>query len=100
MDMLESINDQDRRALFILALAKSAVPLNYISCHTGIKEPLKILERMEKAGLVRRFSSSSWSCSAGPMFEITPKTREELFNVDLAYTDKRVLSDSHSERTS
>ena len=96
-DMLDSVDDQGKKILLILALAKSAVPLNYVSSHTGIKEPLKILEKMEKVGLVHRFSSSSWSCNMGPMFEITPKTREELLTVELAYADKIAFSDFCSD---
>jgi hypothetical protein len=91
--MLDNINEQTKRILLILALAKCAVPLNYISLHTGIKDPLKILEGMEKKELIQRFSFSGWSSSFGPMFEITPKARKELFAVDLAYANKSVFSD-------
>ena len=95
--MLDSIDDQGKKILLILTLAKSPAPLNYVSLHTGIKEPIKILEKMEKVGLVRRFMSSCWSCNASPMFEITPKAREELFTVDLIQRDRRSSSDSYSE---
>ena len=95
--MLDIIDDEDKRILLILALAKSAVPLNYVSNHTGIKEPLKILEKMEKVGLVRRFSPSSWSSNVYPMFEITPRAREELFNYDLVCLEKKSFPQSFSE---
>lgn len=95
--MLDSIDEEDKRILLIMAFAKSAVPLNYVSNHTGIKEPLKILEKMEKVGLVRRFSPLSWSSNICPMFEITPRTREELFNCDLACLDEKSSPGSSPE---
>jgi hypothetical protein len=97
MYMLDSIDDEDKRILLIMALAKSAVPLNYVSNHTGIKEPLKNLEKMEKVGLVRRFSPSNWSSNVCPMFEITPRTREELFNYDLSILEKKSSAASSPE---
>lgn len=74
-------NEQIRKILITLAIAKSPVPLEYIFLHTGIKEPLKILRKMEKMGLVRQTPSLSWSCCLDPMHEITPKTKKELLNL-------------------
>lgn len=75
-------NEQIKKILLVLDRAKSPAPLDYISFHTGIKEPLKILEKMEKEkGLVRRSPHSYWSCSMDPMYEILPKTRKELCSI-------------------
>jgi len=71
-------NKQIKKILIVLARANSPAPLGYISLHTGIKEPLKILRKMEEAGLVHQSPSSSWSCCMGPMFEITSVARNEL----------------------
>jgi hypothetical protein len=69
-------SEEVERILLVLARANSPVPLGYISLHTGIKEPLPILRKMEAGNLVRRSPSSQglvppWSCSTDPMFEIT-----------------------------
>ncbi|MCP8313043.1 MAG: hypothetical protein H3Z53_01540 [archaeon] len=75
-------NGQIKKILLILDRAKSPAPLDYISFHTGIKEPLEILEKMEEEkGLVRRSLPSCWSCSMDPMYEITPKTKKELCSI-------------------
>jgi hypothetical protein len=74
-------SEQIKKILITLAIAKSPVPLEYISLHTGIKEPLKILKKMEERGLVRKTPSLGWSCCLDPMHEITPKTKKELLNL-------------------
>jgi DNA-binding IclR family transcriptional regulator len=71
-------NDQIKKILIVLARANSPAPLEYISINTGIKEPLKILRKLEEMGLVRQTPSSSWSCCMDPMFEITSAARKEL----------------------
>ncbi|MGQ9781967.1 MAG: hypothetical protein ACUVQ8_06945 [Nitrososphaeria archaeon] len=81
--MLDNIDDEDKKILLALAFAKGAAPLKYISAYTGIKEPIKILEKMEKVGLVRRSRSSDWSHSVNFMFEITPQARKQLLCDDL-----------------
>jgi hypothetical protein len=81
--MLDNIDDEDKKILLALAFAKGAAPPEYISFHTGIKDPIKILKKMEKVGLVHRSKSSGWSHSMSLMFEITPQARRELFTSDL-----------------
>ena len=61
--------------LEIMHAAKSPVPLGYISFHTGICEPLTILEKLVDKGLIRRASCSTWSCCMEPMFEVVAKKR-------------------------
>ncbi len=68
-----------KRILLVLDRAKSPVPVGYISLHTGIEEPLEILEKMRENGLVYRSPPSCWSCCMDPMYEITPKTKKELY---------------------
>jgi len=78
--MLRNIENKDmKKILLVLAKTHDSAPLGYISLYTGIKEPLSILEEMEKKDLVRQIPSSKWSCCMGPTFELTPKTRKELF---------------------
>jgi hypothetical protein len=79
-------NEQIKKILITLALAKSPVPLEYISLHTGIKEPLKILKKMEEKGLIRQAPPLGWSCCLDPMHEITPKTKKELFKLTIKNT--------------
>jgi hypothetical protein len=69
-------SEEVERILLVLARANSPVPLGYISLHTGIKEPVGILRKMEERCLVRRSPSSQglvppWSCCTDPLFEIT-----------------------------
>ena len=69
-------SEEVERILLVLAKANSPAPLGYISLHTGIKEPLGILRKMEKGGLIRRSPCSQglvplWSCCTDPLFEIT-----------------------------
>ena len=63
-------NEQIKKILSAIAQAKGPAPLGYVSLHTGIKEPLEILRKMEEMGLVCKCPSSSWSCCMDPMFEI------------------------------
>jgi len=72
-------NGEIEKILSVLAMANSPAPLGYISFHTGIKEPLEALRRMAERDLVRQCTSSTWSCSKGPMFEVTPTARENLY---------------------
>ena len=71
-------HEEIKKILSVLALAKSAVSLGYISLYTRIKEPIEILEEMEKRGLVSKRLSTDWSYCMDPMFEITPIARKEL----------------------
>jgi len=71
-------NDQTKKILSALAQAEGPAPLGYISIHTGIKEPLKTLEKMEERGLVRRRPCLSWSSCMEPTFEIVlPKESKQ-----------------------
>jgi hypothetical protein len=45
-------SEQIKKILLILDRAKTPVPLGYISLHTGIEEPLEILEKMRENNLV------------------------------------------------
>lgn len=58
--------------------ASSPCPLGYIAIHTNIVDPLEIMEALEKEGYCRRYPTGDWSPSMSPMFEITPKARQEL----------------------
>jgi len=66
------------KILQVLDRASCACPLGYISLHTNIVEPLKLMETLEREGYVCRCGWDNWSPSKYPMFEITPKAREEL----------------------
>jgi hypothetical protein len=66
------------KILQVLDRASCACPLGYISIHTNVVEPLKIMEALENEGYVFRCPVSDWSSSGYPMFEITPKARHEL----------------------
>lgn len=79
--MISMENEQIKKILLILDRAKTPVPLGYILLHTGIKEPLEILEKMRENNLVHRSSPSSWSCCMDPMYEITPKAQRELHSI-------------------
>jgi hypothetical protein len=74
-------SEQIKKILLILDKAKTPVPLGYISLHTGIEEPLEILEKMRENNLVNISPPSCWSCCMGPMYEITPKAQRELYNI-------------------
>lgn len=66
------------RILQVLDRASCACPLGYISLHTNIVDPLNILNALEEGGYCCRCPPSDWSPSGHPMFEITPKARDEL----------------------
>lgn len=66
------------RILQVLDRASCYCPLGYISMHTNIVEPLKLLEALEEEGYVSRCEPDEWSASRYPMFQITPKARREL----------------------
>lgn len=55
-----------------------ACPLGYISLHTNIVDPLKLLEALEEEGYCRKCPVSGWSPTGYPKFEITPKGRSAL----------------------
>jgi hypothetical protein len=77
---LENSYDQEsKKVLIALALTNTPVPLGYITYHTGINEPLPLVERLEDEGLVHRCPSSRWSCSQGPRFEVHLAIRKELW---------------------
>jgi len=71
------------KILQVLDRASCCCPLGYISLHTNIVEPLKLLEALEEEGYVHRAEVDSWSPSNHPRFEITPKARQELRHVEL-----------------
>lgn len=66
------------KILQTLDRASSPCPLRYLSLHTNIIEPFKIMEAMEGEGYCRCYKGSDWSPSGSPMFEITPKGKKEL----------------------
>lgn len=66
------------KILQVLDRASSYCPLGYISLHTNIIEPLKIMDILEKEGYVHRRKWDGWSPSNYPQFEITPKARQEI----------------------
>ncbi|MDH5362224.1 MAG: hypothetical protein OEW84_02805 [Aigarchaeota archaeon] len=71
------------KILQVLDRASCFCPLGYVSLHTNIVEPLKILEALEEKGYVRRCEcddskSVQISPSYYPMFEISPRGRQEL----------------------
>lgn len=66
------------KILQVLDRASCYCPLGYISLHTNVIEPLKILELLEEEGYVCRSECDNWSPSNYPMFKITPKARQEL----------------------
>lgn len=70
------------KILQVLDRASSACPLGYISLHTNVVEPLKIMEALEKEGYVRRCPCDDWSPSRYPLFEITPKACKELRQIE------------------
>jgi hypothetical protein len=70
-------NDQLKKILSALAQARGPAPLGYVSLHTGIKDPLTTLEKMEERGLVKRSPCSSWSSCSDPSFEIMPPVKEK-----------------------
>ena len=74
----KSENEVIKRILSLLDTAKSPVPLGYISLHTKIKDPNKILRSMEDNGLVRRCKIPKWSYSLYPLFETT-STKERMY---------------------
>jgi hypothetical protein len=70
------------KILQVLDRASCYCPLGYISMHTNIVEPLKLLEALEEEGYVCRCKPDEWSPSGHPMFEITPKARQELRQIE------------------
>jgi hypothetical protein len=77
-------NDQIKKILSALAQAKGPAPLGYISLHTGIKDPLQTLEKMERRGLVNQSPCPSWSSCMEPTFEIVLPAKEESANAVIA----------------
>jgi len=70
------------RILQVLDRASCACPLGYISLHTNVVEPLEILDVLEGEGYVHRCAGGDWSPSGYPMFEITPKARQALRQIE------------------
>jgi len=84
--MLDSIEkSQMRKILLVMFLAKSPIPLGFISLHTGIKEPLKISDKMERMGLIKRSPCSSWSASVAPLFCLTSSAQKNLLVDGMTY---------------
>jgi hypothetical protein len=75
----KGINEKIMRILFVLDKASGPAPLGYISLHTGVKEPLEIIEEMSALGFVYRCLPSIWSGCRDPMYELAPKGRERLY---------------------
>lgn len=70
------------KILQVLDRASGYCPLGYISLHTNIAEPLKLLEALEKEGYVSRGECDSWSPTNYPQFEITAKACQELRQIE------------------
>ena len=70
------------RILQTLDRASSPCPLGYVSFHTNIVDPFKIMEAMAGEGYCRCCPSSDWSPSGSPMFEIAPKGKQELREIE------------------
>jgi len=70
------------KILQTLDRASSPCPLGYIAIHTNIVEPLGILEALESENYCRRCPAGDWSPSRSPMFEITPKARQALRDLE------------------
>ncbi|WP_455369686.1 hypothetical protein [[Eubacterium] cellulosolvens] len=64
------------KILFTLDKTQSAAPLEYISVHSGIRDPCALLQQLEKNGLVISTQLSNWSASLSPQFELTDRARE------------------------
>jgi DNA-binding IclR family transcriptional regulator len=64
--------------LQVLDRTSACCPLGYISMHTNIAMPLKIMEALAEEGYVRRHQKDSDWSPQGPLFEITTKARQEL----------------------
>lgn len=64
--------------LEVLDRAACACPVGYISLHTNIVDPLKILDELEEEVYCRRSPPSKWAPTGDPKFEITPKARQML----------------------
>jgi len=71
---------QEKKVKIVLALdqAKSPAPVGYISKKSGIENPIELLQQLEKDGIVSRLTSSSWSPTNAPQFELTPKAKKLL----------------------
>jgi len=80
----ERMEKKMMKILQVLDRASCYCPLGYISQHTNIVEPLKIMEALEKEGYVRCCEWDGWSPSNYPQFEITPKARQELRQIETA----------------
>jgi hypothetical protein len=74
-----SVEDDDiKKILMVLFRSNGPAPLGYISNRTAIKEPLKILRKMEGMSLVRQCPHSCWSCCMDPIFKITSEAQKQL----------------------
>jgi len=66
------------KILEVLAKAGCFCPLGYISLHTNIVEPQKILNVLKEKGYVVCCTWNGWSPSNYPQFMITPNAIQEL----------------------
>lgn len=66
------------KILEVLARAGCFCPLGYISLHTNIVEPLKILNILKEKNYVVCCTGDGWSPSNYPQFMITAKAIQEL----------------------
>lgn len=78
--------------MIALAVANSPAPIDYISLHTGINDPLNTLQQMEERGFIRRTPASSWSCYVDPLFELTPATKKKLLTYSVSHSSDTVLT--------
>jgi hypothetical protein len=74
-------NKDSEKIMIALVVANNPDPLDYISLHTGIHDPLNTLRQMEERGLIRRTPASSWSCYVDPLFELMPATKKEVIDL-------------------
>lgn len=79
----ENVERKMVKILQVLDRASCFCPLGYISLHTNIIDPLNILKALEENGYVRRCEcddpkAAQISPSYHPIFEISPRGRQEL----------------------
>ena len=73
------INEKSKiKIIFALDKATGAAPMGYISKHSGIEDPIKLLRQLEKDGLVRQLPPGLWNPSLNPLFELTGKAKKLL----------------------
>ncbi len=76
--MSDIVEEKKVKILVVLDRARSPAAVGYISEHSGIEEPYKLLEELEKDGLVKRTPPSDWSSAGEPRFEFAPGAKKIL----------------------